>query len=296
MGYLNRTGLSQTYSELHNSYYLAKGYSFETDLFVSSNFINDDEVFKSMPGTSTAFGIGIKKRFARGFYQFDIGMKDSADSYEYLSFKYDTSLSRRLSMELSIDQGAKAEESVYLMVGGYKDRIGLQARYFLLESTQIGLYLESADFFSDDGQDLGSGISGRLEYSYLQRSAYPDISITPYYTFGDYTLSDGDKGVINKMLNFPDTNVISDDFWYAGVDLSYGMENRYNYTRVWRPFFSVSPYYNGRESQYNYWFSAGMGGEVFGEDHLSLCVEYSESIGGTNDTLWRTSFRYKILY
>ena len=295
-GYLNRTGLSQVYSELHNSYYLAKGYSFETDLVVSSNSINDDEVFKSMPGTSTALGIGIKKRFARGFYQVDIGMKESADSYEYLSFKYNTRVSRRVSMELSIDQGAKAEESVYLMVGGYKDRVGLQTLYSLLESTQIGLYLERADFSSDDGKDLGSGICGRLDYSYFQRSAYPDMSITPYYTFGDYTLSDGNMGVIEDMLNFPDTNVISDDFWYAGVDLSYGLENRYNYTRVWRPFFSVSPYYNGRESEFNYGFSAGLGGEVFGQDHLSLCVEYSESIGGTTDTLWRTSFRYKILY
>lgn len=74
------------------------------------------------------------------------------------------------------------------------------------------------------------------------------------------------------------------------------MQNRYNYVRVWRPFFSVSPYYNGRESELNYGFSAGLGGEVFGQDNLAIIVDYSESVGGTDDTLLRTYLRYKILY
>jgi len=295
-GYLDRSGLSQVYSNMHNSYYLSKGYSFETDLFVTSNSITDNEIFKSIPDTSTAFGVGFKKRFERGFYQIDAGIKESADSYNYLSFRYNTVFSRRVSMELLVDKGAKAQESVYLLVGGYKDRVALQTQYSLLGSSQIDLYLEAANYFSDDGKDLGSGISGRLDYTYLQRSAYPDIRITPYYTFGDYTQSGGDRGVIEDMLNFPDTNVISDDFWYTGVDFSYGMQNRNDYVRVWRPFFSLSPYYNGREARFNYGFSAGMGGEVLGQDNLAFIVDYAESVGGTNDTLWRTYFRYKILY
>lgn len=295
-GYLSRSGVNQTYSDMHNSYYLAKGYSLETDLFLGRNAINDNEVFKSIASSSTSFGLGIKKRFARGSYQVDIGVRDSADTYNYFSFKYQTMISRRLNMELTVDKAAKAEESVYLMVGGYKDRIGLQMAYSILGSSTIGLYLEEAKFSSDDGVSLGSGLSGRLDYSYLQRSAYPDITFTPYYTFGIYNEKGGSNGVIDDMLTFADSNVISDDFWYTGVDLSYGMENRYNYVRVWRPFFSISPYYNGRESQFNYGFSAGLGGELFGQDNLSFIAEYAESVGGTTDQLWRTYFRYKILY
>ncbi len=295
-GYLSRSGLDQTYSDMHNSYYLAKGYSFETDLFLASNSIKDDAIFKSIPSSSTSFGLGIKKRFERGSYQVDIGLRDSADTYNYFSFKYKSIISRRLNIELTVDKAAEAQESVYLMVGGYKDRIGLQTTYSILGSSTIGLYLEEAKYSSDDGVSLGSGLSGRLDYSYLQRSAYPDITFTPYYSFGLYDEKSGSKGVIDNMLTFADGNVISDDFWYAGVDLSYGMENRYNYVRVWRPFFSVSPYYNGRESQFNYGFSAGLGGELFGQDNLSLVAEYSESIGGTTGQLWRTYFRYKILY
>lgn len=295
-GYLSRSGLDQTYSDMHNSYYLAKGYSLKTDLFLASNSINDDEVFTSIPSRTASFGLGIKKRFERGSYQIDIGRRDSADTYNYFSFKYRSIISRRLNMELTVDKAARAEESVYLKVGGYKDRIGLQTRYSILGSSAIGLYLEEAKYSSDDGVSLGSGLSGRLDYSYLQRSAYPDITFTPYYTFGTYNEKGGSNGVIDDMLIFTDSNVISDDFWYTGVDLSYGMENRYNYVRVWRPFFSVSPYYNGRESQFNYGFSAGLGGELFGQDNLSLAAEYSESVGGTSDKLWRTYFRYKILY
>ncbi len=295
-GYLDRSGLAQGYADMHNSYYLTRGYSFEADLFSAVNSINDDEIFKYVPSTSTAFGIGIKKRFERGFYALSAGVKSSADSYTYLAFKYNTQISRRISLELLADKGAKAEESVYLLVGGFKDRIALQASYLLLGSSQFDLYLESAQYASDDGKKIGSGTSGRVDFSYLQRSAYPDISITPYYTFGDYTQSGTDRGVIEDMPTFADTNVISDDFWYAGVDLSYGMENRYNYVRVWRPYFSLNPYYNGRESKYNYGFSLGAGGEVFGQDNLSVGAEYSESVGGTSDQLWRIGFRYKILY
>jgi hypothetical protein len=207
-----------------------------------------------------------------------------------------TALSSRLNIQLSVDKAAKADESVYLMVGGYKDAVGFQTRYSILGSSTVGVYLEEAKYFSDDGVSLGSGISGRVDYSYLQRSAYPDISITPYYTFGYFDEKSGSKGVIDEMLSFSDTKVISDDFWYTGVDLSYGMENRYNYVRVWRPFFSVSPYYNGREDQFNYGFSAGIGGELFGQDNLAFIAEYSESVGGTSDQLWRSYFRYKILY
>jgi len=295
-GYLDRTGLNQSYSDMHNSYYLAKGYSLEADLFISSNQVNDDEVFKSIPSSSTAFGIGFKKRFERGSYEVSAGMKDSADTYNYLSLKYESQLSRRLQARILVDKAAKAEESVYLLVGGYKDRLALGLDYALLESSRIGVYLEKAQYSSDDGVDLGTGLNGRLDFSYLQRSAYPDISITPYYTFGTYDEKDGSKGVIDDMLNFPDTQVISDDFWYLGVDFSYGMQNRYNYVRVWRPFFSVSPYYNGRESEFNYGFAAGLGGELFGQDNLSLVIDYADSVGGTSDQLLRTYFRYKILY
>lgn len=295
-GVLERGGLSQSFSEMHNSYYLARAYSLESDLLLASDRINDNEVFKSVPDTTASFGVGIKKRFERGYYQIDAGLRDSAERYSYLSFKYATRLSERLNMELLLDKGGVAEESVYLLVGGYKDRAALQTRYSLLGSSQIGLYLEKANYLSQDGTELGNGVSGRLEYSYLQRSAYPDILISPYYSFGSYSEKSGTKGIIDDLLPFPDTQVISDDFWYLGTDLSYGMENRYNYVRVWRPFFSFSPYYNGGESQFNYGFSAGVGGELFGQDNFSLAVDYSQSVGGRDDTLWRSYFRYKILY
>ncbi len=295
-GHLSRSGLSQSYSDLHNSYYLARAYTLQSDLFWGNNSANDEEVFKSVPGSSRAFGLGIKKQFDRGSYQIDAGIRESADQYNYLSFKYRRMISEGVNIELLVDKAAVAEESVYLLTGGYKDRIALQTSYSLLGSTQLGLYLEKADYASQDGTDIGSGISGRFDYSYLQRSAYPDISITPYYSFGSYEENEGSKGVIDAMLTFPDTKVISDDFWYTGVDFSYGMENRYNFVRVWRPFFSLNPYYNGRESQFNYGFSAGLGGEVLGQDNLAFIVDYSESVGGTDDTLWRSYFRYKILY
>ncbi len=295
-GVLDRSGLEQVYAQIDNRYYMAKGYTLEGDLFIGSNTVNDSAVFKSIPSTSTALSFGLTKDFARGDYTLSFGVKDSAEAYYTLGFTYRTALSRRLDMELSIDKAAKAEESVYLLVGGYKDRIALQARYAILGSSTVGCYLEHAGYRSDDGTDLGSGYSGRIDYSYLQRSAYPDISVTPFYTFGKYDETSGSKGVIDDMLTFPDAKVVSDDFWYAGFDLSYGMQNRYNYTRVWRPFISISPYYNGLESKYNFGFSSGIGGAVFGQDHLAFVIDYSESVNGTSDQLWRSYFSYKILY
>jgi hypothetical protein len=295
-GYLDRNGLSQYYSQMRNSYYLAKGYSLESELFAGTNTINDDEVFSTLPSTSRSVGLGIKKRFQRGSYQVDVGLRDSAKQYAYLSVKASRTLSERINLELLADKGALAEESVYLLSAGQKDRLALQLRYRLLGSSQMGLFLEQARYRSQDGVALGSGTNGRIDYTYQQRSAYPDLTITPFYTYGKYSEKQGSKGAIDALLNFTDTPVISEDYWYLGTDLNYGMENRYNYVRVWRPFFSVSPYYNGRREEFNYGFSAGMGGALFGQDNLSVLIDYAQSVGGTDDTSWRSSLRYTILY
>jgi predicted Zn-dependent protease len=295
-GYLDRNGLSQYYSQMRNSYYLVKGFSLESELFAGVNTISDDAVFSTIPSTSRSVGLGIKKRFQRGFYQVDIGLRDSAKQYAYLSLKANRTLSERISLELLADKGALAQESVYLLSAGQKDRLALQLRYRLLGSSQMSLYLERARYRSQDGVALGSGTNGRIDYTYQQRSAYPDLAITPFYTYGKYSENKGSKGAIDALLNVADTPVISEDYWYLGTDLNYGMENRYNYVRVWRPFFSLSPYYNGRRQQFNYGFSAGMGGALFGGDNLSVLVDYAQSVGGTDDTSWRSSLRYTILY
>jgi len=295
-GYLDRTGLNQVYTDMHNSYYLAKGYSLETDLFLASNSISDNTIFENIPSNTKEFGFGIKKRFNRGFWQVDAGIKDSVDTYNYFSFKYNTILTRHLNLEVSVDIGAEAQESVYTLVGGYKDRVSVQSRYQLLGSSSIGVNLEKANYYSQDGEDIGDGITGRIDFSYLQRSAYPDLQITPYYSFGIFDEKSGSKGVIDNLTVFDDTKILSDDFWYFGVDLSYGMENRYNYVRVWRPFFSVSPYYNGRLEEFNIGSSVGFGGELFGQDNLSFVFDYSQSVAGTDDEVLRTFLRYKILY
>ncbi|MBE0497752.1 MAG: tetratricopeptide repeat protein [Campylobacterales bacterium] len=295
-GYLDRNGLSQYYSQMRNSYYLAKGYSLEGELFAGTNTISDDAVFRTLPSTSRSVGLGIKKRFQSGSYQVDMGLRDSAEQYAYLSLKANRTLSERISLELLADKGALAQESVYLLSAGQKDRLALQLHYRLLGSSQMGLYLESARYRSQDGAALGSGTNGRIDYTYQQRSAYPDLAITSFYTYGKYSENKGSKGAIDALLNFADTPVISDDYWYLGTDLNYGMENRYNYVRVWRPFFSLSPYYNGRTQEFNYGFNAGMGGALFGGDNLSILVDYAQSVGGTDDTSWRSSLRYTILY
>jgi len=303
-GYLDRTGMRQSYSDMYNSYYLAKGYSFETELFYGANSISDNEIFKSIPSNSKTLGFGIQKRFDRGLYKLLVGRKNSEVSYNYLSFTYNTILSRRINLEVKVDKGAEASESVYLLVGAHKNRVGLQASYALLGSSQIDAYLEKANYYANDGVHLGSGISGRLAYTYLQRAAYPDLQFTPYFSFGNYHESSGGKGIIDAMLNFEDTNVISDNFWYAGVEMSYGMQNRYDYVGVWRPFISLNPFYNGKgpkdengkRNKYSYAFATGIGGSLFGQDNLALVIDYSESVGGTTDQLWRSYFRYKILY
>jgi hypothetical protein len=295
-GYLDRNGLSRYYSQARNSYYLAKGYSLESELFAADNTISDRTIFKTLPSTSRSVGLGIKKRSQRGSYQVDIGLRDSAEQYAYLSLKANQTLSERISIELLADKGAIAQESVYLLSAGQKDRLAMQLRYSLLGSGQMGMYLERARYHSQDGAALGSGTNARIDYTYQQRSAYPDLAISPFYTYGRYSENKNPKGVMEALLNLADVQIISDNFWYMGADLNYGMENRYNYVRVWRPFFSLSPYYNGRTQEFNYGFGGGMGGALFGGDNLSINVDYIQSIGGTDDTMWRSSFRYTILY
>lgn len=141
--------------------------------------------------------------------------------------------------------------------------------------------------------DVGFGTQTTLQYNKTLCQGSPDLSILPCVTYGEYSPKSGSNGVMDKLLPSPDVPILSEDFWNAGVTFNAGMQNSADYVRVWRPFISVSPYYNGKEETFNYAFTLGTGGELLGEDHLSFVVDYSESTAGTSDETTRVYFQYK---
>ncbi|MBD3824961.1 MAG: hypothetical protein IE916_10715 [Epsilonproteobacteria bacterium] len=173
--------------------------------------------------------------------------------------------------------------------------LSLEGTYALLNSTSITLRLENNHFYSQDNVDIGSGNYARLSLAHLVRSGYPDISLGSFFDIGRYKEKSGAQGVLDQLDKglFPS---LTEDFYNVGLSLSYGMANSTAYTRVWRPYFELNPYYNGVLKEYNFGFNAGYGGKVWHQDHLSIGAAYSESVYGVGGKTLEFYLKYQFMY
>jgi len=140
---------------------------------------------------------------------------------------------------------------------------------------------------------LGDGYRTRLEWYHQMRSGYPDLAWGLFAEYGQYDEEEGSAGVIDSLIIYDDTLILPETFYTIGANFYYGIANKQYYTRVWRPYASFSPYYNGLLHQINFSFDAGLGGMVHDRDHLNVGISYDQSVNGTNESNLQIYIRYK---
>jgi len=293
--YVNRSILEQYVLQGDNRYYLAKGYSFLSDIYFADNTTLDDTQLATVPYYDRSLHVGIHKKLTRGFIEAKAGIRSAMDDYYMYSLLLNYQLNSRLNLELSYNSGMNAQETSYLLLGGKKDMVSGRLQYQVLPSSNLSLYMSSNEYYSQDDYYLGQGYSGRLEWNKLLHSGYPDISWGLYYDFGTYKEDRGYRGVI-EILQPIRTYALAQDFYNIRINLFYGIVNKETYTRVWRPYFEFSPYYNGFTDQYNFALSAGVGGLGFDQDHTSMGVSYNQAVNGTQESFLELYMRYQLLY
>ncbi len=293
--YYSRNPLLQKFVKLKNRTYLPEAWNLLTEINYFENSIIDDEFLLYVPERTLSADVGVRKLFDRGSIEAHVGHHDAEESYVSYSFLANYRVSTDLVLNLGYEINRDALDTIQLMLAGKKDTTSAEIIWSLWHSASFSLLCEQNEFSSQDDILVGDGYYSRLSFLKLFRSGYPDWSMGVYIDIGTYDEKVGDHGVLDKIDNglFP---VLPEDFYNIGGTFSLGMQNARAYTRVWRPYMTFSPYYNGALEEYNYSFDVGYGGQLLHQDHLSVGATYSESVFGTGQSTFEIYLKYQFLY
>ena len=293
--YNYREPLLQEYIKIKNSNYLQDGYFLQTDLFYAKNSSKDKNILVYVDEDTLSIGIGLRRLYNRGEITLQSRYHDEMEQYiEYsVSGKYRASTD--IMIEGKIGKNMTTAESTQLLLGGKKDAVSLDLTWNILNSTSLSFHQAYNSYSSQDEVDLGDGLYSRILLARQFRSGYPDIRAGLFYDNGRYDETSGSRGVIDKLTQYPYT-VLPANFYNIGITLSYGMMNSQVYTRVWRPYIEISPYYNSDLGDFTYGFNAGVGGKVFHQDHLSIGTSYTDSVNGVGGRILEIYLNYQFMY
>ena len=293
--YYSRKPLLQEYISVKNRTYLGRDYYLNSGFNYYKNKTIDENVLLSVPDDILQASLGIKKIFRRGFLEFNAQYNDSMQSYLSYELSGEYRFSHYFNAGLSIADNIKAEESTQLLLGGKKDTLELKLLWNLLPSTSFEYLYSHNEYSSQDDVNLGSGEYARVSLSYQIRNGYPDMKLGTFVDMGIYSETEGSRGVIDILLG-PDQLALPENFYNLGFNFAYGMANSEIYTRVWRPYFEASSYYNSFSKDMSYGLNFGYGGKLNGQDHLVFGSSYTESVNGVGGSIFELFMRYKFLY
>ncbi len=293
--YYNRNPLLQEYTTLSNSTYLRDGYYLNIGVDYYLNKSLNKTLLIGVPDKKVMAKVGLKKLYDRGEISLYTSYHKSMLSYMEYSVSAEYRLLSSLRAGTTIGKNMDAIESTQLLLGAKKDMLNLHLSWNILNSTTIDLLHEFNSYISQDEVNLGEGVYDRISVTKQIRNGYPDMSIGTFYDRGQYNETTGSRGVIDNLQNTIN-KVLPQDFYNVGLNFSYGMANRNAYTRVWRPYFEFSPYYNSETDNYTYGLNVGYGGKIWHQDHLVLGGSYTDSVNGVGGSIFELFLNYQFLY
>jgi len=293
--YYSREPLLQKYLFLENRTYLRDNYYLYLGMQHFKNSSLDDTMLINLEDTNT-FSLGLEKRFDKGSVQLDIAYNDKFATYWSYILQGHYLLSDGFDLRLKLSKGADTAESTQLYLAGKKDSIKPAFTYTFVPTFYVDVEYEYAHFYSNDDVYIGKGSYGKVAFQKSLKTGYPDLLIGGFYDYGkyeeDYTKP---NGVIDN-IQVNEYEVLPREFYNLGISISYGMQNSDLYTRVWRPYFQGSYYYNSDIQGYSYGFMCGYGGKVWHQDHLVIGTSYTDFVNGVGGQIFEIFLDYKFLY
>jgi len=186
------------------------------------------------------------------------------------------------------------EDSTYLYVGAKKEMYAMNIGYTIVNSLVFDLLYQRNKFSSQDDKNLGDEDYMRVALNKQFRVGYPDIGVGLFFDKGVYRKTASDYGVLSTITK--ERAILPENFYNIGTEFRYGMQNADIYTRVWRPYFSIAPYYNSFSKNFDVGLNGGYGGKVYKNDHLIFGFDYSQPTNGVQDRIYKLFVNYKILY
>jgi hypothetical protein len=290
-----REPLRQKYISLKNRTYLSRDFYLFTKLNYYNNTSTDTTLLTSVPKETLQTGLAIQKYTSRGFIKLDFDYHNFMRNYFSYILNGEYRFNRYIKVSLSLAKNTNAQESTQLLLGGKKDMIETKLLWNISPSTSVETLYQHNNYNSQDNVNLGSGDYIRSMLSYQIHSGYPDLRVASFIDAGTYNETESSHGVIDQLQD-PEQKILPHDFYNVGVNLAYGMTNSKIYTRVWRPFFELSSYYNSFSQSSSYGGSIGYGGKVNAQDHLVFSTSYSDSVNGVDGSTFKLFLKYEFLY
>jgi ribosomal protein L32 len=295
LSYYNRDPLLRKYIKIKNDTYINDGLYLLSNIEYYKNSTLDNSLLLYTSASSLGVDFGIRELFNRGKIELKGGYANSMESYYRFSLYGEYILHKYFTLKAKIAKNITADESIQLLLGGKKDMLSLGLVYNILNSTALELRYDKNKYTSQDNVAIGDGNYFTVNLGYQIRNGYPDMHVGIFSDGGIYSENSGSKGVIDK-LQAGTYKVLPRDFYNLGANFSYGMQNSEIYTRVWRPYFEGSIYYNSEINNMTFGISAGYGGKVYSQDHLVIGTEYTNSVNGVGGSILEIFLRYEFLY
>ncbi len=293
--YYNRSSLEQLYVKSEIEHYIARNYSVLAGLNVAKNVNFDASIFSYVPNTDSFASLGIQKKSDRATYYVKASIRKAIKSFIGAKVGLHYQISDALSLQSSLYYGDYANESTYLYLGGKKDGADVRLGVAVAKNLSVSLRAEYSLFSAQDSDSLGKGYNAQIDITQQLRRGYPDMALKLFVDRGAYDELSYSNNSITK-LQVKNEVLLPDSYTNVGGAFYWGVANKNEYVRVWRPYFEFTPFYNVALDQVNFTFNAGYGAKAFVKDQIVLGIEYNQAVNGTQETLLQAFLQYKIRY
>ncbi|WP_200763630.1 hypothetical protein [Nitrosophilus alvini] len=269
-------------------------------IFVSSGFIFsknktlDTSEIKNIPTSEKEAFIRVKKLLHRGYIYAEAGYRKSVENFGTAKIQYFSKCTDKIDTSIKAAIGSKADETLFTLLGGKKNLIGIDFIYRVSNRHNISVYMENAYYYSQDDKKTGSGKKIEIEGLYRLRNSYPDFTFRSYLTSARFS-EKSEKGVMKPLSPYSDFKALPESYHEAGIGFLFGYDQKYIYTRRWRPFLSSYLSFNS-VTDTGFAIETGMGGPLFRKDNLSFSIGYSQNFQGTAQDYVKTLLYYFYIF
>ena len=216
------------------------------------------------------------------------------------------------SLEARLDHRVESTLSAPLRVAGLESAVGISLNYTLGKREYLRLSPRISNYFTQQGDYLGSGRSLDFEVGYRIRTEYPDWRVRAFATYQQTTrnqsLGEAARLRLPTRLQtaLADSGLSVSDYFIPqgsttvgtclGMGENLGGQNLQTvYSRAWRPYFDACLTHNAL-SGLSYNGLLGLAGSVTGEDHLSVQLQNSNNAQTSGSATQSLAIRYRHYY
>jgi polysaccharide biosynthesis protein PelB len=241
--------------------------------------IIDKNIIAYAPNVNEKTGVAVRKYIHRGWLQGNIGQRAGFKDFLMAKLGWHRVLTPKTNMTLSLGYHDIATETDRLLLGGLQNQLSLLLQTTINSYNMVDTRIQLKQFYGQEETFLGTGQDIQVRWQKKFYLDYPDWNINFYGTWAEYQNSNNPiSGQLQRFI--PPGDPIDTQFFMpigykeGGMTFGVGQQYKTSYTHKWRPFFEAGLLYSdpfglGQIAM------GGIGGSVFGRDHLALYGEYT---------------------